>query len=125
MFRHLLLRIISMPQHMWYSKMTMQMPEKMGLPRLRRMSAGYFDGSTPPAWDALLLYDSALGIKIGIAAESTSRVRETLRDHVPTVLADLIIQYCRRVDFRTILDLTHPSNMDVQEILLSYGCNAS
>ena len=114
-----------MPQHMWYNKMTMEMPELMGLPRLRRMSAGYFDGSTPTAWDALLLYDSALGIKIGIVAESTSRVRETLRDHVPTVLADLIIQYCRRVDFHTILDLTHPSNMDVQELLLSYGCNAT
>jgi len=125
MFRHLflLLRIILLPQHMWYSKLTMEMPEKLGLPRLRRMSAGYFDDSTPPAWDALLLYDSALGIKIGIVAESTSRVRETLRDHVPTVLADLVIQYCRRVDFHTILDLTHPSNMDVQELLISYGCN--
>ena len=106
---------------MYYSKM-IQMPEKLGLPRLRRMLGGYLDGSTPPVWDALLLYDGSLGVKIGIAAESTSRVRETLCDHVPTVLADIIIQYCRRVDFRTILDLTHPSNMDVQELLLSYGC---
>ena len=103
--------------------MNIQLPEKLGLPRLRRMNARYLDGSTPSMWDAIILYDRALGVKIGIAAEPTARVRETLRDHVPKVLADLIIQFCRRVDFRTILDLTHPSNMDVQELLLSYGCS--
>ena len=104
-------------------KMTLPTPLKMGLPRLRKMHLGYFDDTTPALWDAIILYDEKLGIKIGTAAEPTALVREVLCDHVPTVLADVIIQYCRRIDFRTILDLTHPSNMDVQELLLSYGCN--
>ena len=104
-------------------KMTLPIPLKMGLPRLRKMYARYLDASTPVLWDAVILYDEKLGIKIGTAVEPTARVREALCGHVPTVLADIIIQYCRRIDFRTILDLTHPSNMDVQELLHSYGCN--
>ena len=93
------------------------------VPKLRRrLHAGFLLDSVPPTWDSILLFDQGLGVKIGAAAIPTDKVRDALRDHVPTVLADIIIEFCRRVDFRTILDLSHPSNKDVRDLLLAYGC---
>ena len=95
---------------------------ELDLPKLRRMNAGYLGGDLPKTWDSILLYDEQLGVKIGSVAEPTARVKSILADHVPSVIADIIVQYCRRTDFRTILDLHHPSNRDVQELLEAFAC---
>ena len=96
---------------------------ELAMPKLRKMHAGYLDNSRPPTWDAILLYDEMLGIKIGTAVENTAKVKNTLCEHVPSVLADIIIKMCRRIEFKSILDVMHESNWDVHELLLSYGCN--
>lgn len=97
----------------------------MKLPRLRRLHAGFIDGSKPATWDSIILYDGGLGVKIGRAAVPTKLVRRVLHKHVPLVLANLIIEFCRRIDFRTVLDLSHPSNKDVKDLLIEYGCNVT
>ena len=96
---------------------------ELALPKLRKMNAGYLGGDIPATWDSLLLYDEQLGVKIGSVAEPTAQVKKILVEHVPAVIADIIVQYCRRMDFRTILDLGHPSNKDVQELLEAFCCN--
>ena len=103
-------------------KLISNLKMKLQLPRLRRMNAGYLGGDLPKTWDSILLYDEQLGVKIGSVAEPTACVKNILADHVPSVLADIIVQYCRRTEFRTILDLQHPSNKDVQVLLESFGC---
>ena len=90
---------------------------KMDIPKLRRQHAGYLDESLPVTWDAILLYDTTLSLKIG-------RVKEDMRKmRVPPELARLVIEFCRRIDFRTTLDLTHRSNADARDFLLFHGCN--
>ena len=116
MIHRLLVRLFPETKLIGNTKMELE------LPKLRKMNGSYLGGDLPNTWDSLLLYDEQLGVKIGSVAEPTARVKNILVEHVPAVIADIILQYCRRMDFRTILDLQHPSNQDVQELLEAFCC---
>ena len=96
---------------------------KMQIPKLRRQLAGYLDESIPVTWDAILLYDATLSLKIGRVKEDMRKIKKVLLERVPPELARLVIEFCRRIDFRTTLDLTHRSNADARDFLLFHGCN--
>ena len=96
---------------------------KMEPPKLRRQHAGFLDERLPVTWDAILLYDTTLSLKIGRVKEDMRKIKKVLVERVPPELARLVIEFCRRIDFRTTLDLTHRSNADARKFLLFHGCN--
>ena len=96
---------------------------KMKTPKLRRQHAGFLDESLPVTWDAILLYDTTLFLKIGRVKEDMREIKQVLVESVPPEIARLVLEFCRRIDFRTTLDLTHRSNADARKFLLFHGCN--
>ena len=79
---------------------------KMKTPKLRRQHAGFLDESLPVTWDAILLYDTTLFLKIGRVKEDMREIKQVLVERVPPEIARLVLEFCRRIDFRTTLDLT-------------------
>jgi hypothetical protein len=88
---------------------------------LRRRRAIIVTPELPPEWDAILLYDELLGLKVGRVKIQVDQVMRHLEVVFPPELARLIIEFSRTITYYTGLDIWHASNIDVIDILSRYG----
>ena len=75
----------------------------------------------PAEWDAILLYDECLGLKVGRVKIQVDKIMRHLEVIFPPELARLIIEFSRTISYYTGLDIWHGSNIDIIDILAAYS----